>query len=283
MTRRSRPDPRIRLLALDLDGTVLGPALTIRPRVLHAVAEACDTGVIVVVATGRMYQSALPIARSLGLDTPLICNQGAYVREGSREDAAPGPLLYHRPMRASVARDVIVWTRARGLDPHLNTDDRLMMEIGDEGAADYERLLWVKAEFVPDHVKAVRRRPTKVLAVGPPGLAERVLEEAREEFLDRAQVTVSHPEYLEWTAPGVHKGRALAWLARRLRVPRRQVMAVGDQLNDLEMLAMAGHGVAMGDAPEAVRAAARYVTAPFERDGVAVAIDALVLGRGSLD
>ena len=95
-------------------------------------------------------------------------------------------------------------------------------------------------------------------------------------------MTVSHPTYIEWTAPGVHKGRAVRWLARRLGVALRDVMAVGDQFNDLEMIRAAGHGVAMAGAPGPVREAARYVTAPYEEDGAAVAIEALVLGRGTL-
>jgi HAD superfamily hydrolase (TIGR01484 family) len=170
-----------------------------------------------------------------------------------------------------------------GLDPHLNVDDELIMERGDESAADYERLSGIAARFVPDLRAAVSRAPTKVLAVGESGLPERLLEEARRHFARKAQVTVSHPEYLEWTAPGVHKGRAMRWLARRSGVPLSQVLAVGDQFNDLEMLAIAGHGVAMGGAPAPVRAAARYVTAAFEEDGAALALEALALGRGSLD
>ena len=277
-----RPLP-IRLLALDLDGTVLGADLTVRPRVIAAVAEAQERGTTVVIATGRMFRSAWPVARILGLSTPLVCNHGAYVREQASEGTEPGATLYHLAMRAWVAREVISWTRERGFDPHLNTPDRLVLEEGDEGAPDYERALSVEAYMVPDLLKAARRRPTKVLAVGPEGLAERHLADARERFGAVAQATVSHPAYLEFTAPGVHKGRALKWLGRRFGIPMREAMAIGDQLNDVEMLGTVAHGVAMGGAPEPVRAAARYATSPWDEDGAALAIEALILGRGSLD
>jgi hypothetical protein len=229
-----------------------------------------------------MYRSTLRFATELGVPGPLICYQGAYVRElPSGEE--PGALLYHRPMRTELAREAIDWARAHGFDPHLNVDDELVMERGDEGATDYERLSGIAARFVPDLRAEVARPPTKVLAVGPVGLPERILDAARERFAGRAQVTVSHPEYLEWTAVGVTKGRAVRWLARRRRVPLSQVLAVGDQYNDVEMLAAVGHGVAMGGAPAPVREAARYTTGSYDEEGAALALEALVLGRGSLD
>jgi len=90
-------------------------------------------------------------------------------------------------------------------------------------------------------------------------------------------VTISHPRFLEFIAPGVSKGVALEWLARRARVAVSRTMAVGDQWNDLEMLRTAGHGVAMPSAPAEVRAAARYLAPPVEEEGAARMIEALIL------
>jgi Cof subfamily protein (haloacid dehalogenase superfamily) len=274
---------RIRLVALDLDGTLLRRDLTIAARVAAAVRETIERGIPVVIATGRMYRSAVPHAQALGLTKPLICYQGAYIREPPQEDGSPGAVLHHAAMKPAIVRDAIRWSRERGFDPHLNIDDHLVMERGDESALDYEWTAGVGAEFVPDLLAAAAGRPTKVLAVGPADLPEQHLAEARLAFDGRAQVTVSGPQYLEWTRIGVHKGRAVRWLARREGVPLRHVLAVGDQFNDLEMLSVVGHGVAMGAAPPEVRAAARYVTASLEEDGAALAIEALVLGRGALD
>jgi Cof subfamily protein (haloacid dehalogenase superfamily) len=287
MTARARTRARrglpIRLLASDLDGTLVDEDLVIRPRVAAAVAAALAQGVVVVIATGRMYRSTLRFARALDLRAPLICYQGAYIRELPDGDAAPAAPMRHVTLAADVARDAIHWARENGMDPHVNMDDRLVMERGDEGGADYERLSGIEAEFVPDLIGAVRRPVTKVLAVGPPGVPERSLASGRAAFADRAEVTVSHPEYLEFTAPGVTKGQALRWLARRLGIPLAATMAVGDQYNDLEMLAAAGHGVAMAGAPAEVRDAARYITSSVAEDGVARAVEALVLGHGALE
>ena len=176
---RARPEPPIRLLATDLDGTLVGADLVIRPRVAAAVAAAQAQGVVVVIATGRMYRSTLRFDRALQLRAPLICYQGAYIREMPNGDEPAAAPIRHVTLAAQVARQAIRWSRENGLDPHVNMDDRLVMERGDEGAADYERLSGIDADFVPDLVAAVVRPVTKVLAVGPPGVPERVLAAGR--------------------------------------------------------------------------------------------------------
>lgn len=269
----------IRLLALDLDGTILGADRPISARTRVAVARAMEGGVRVILASGRMYRSALPYVESLDLDGPLICYQGAYIRERPAADGSPGAILRHLTMSAEVAREAVRWSRRRGLDAHVNRDDRLVMEVGDEAAPDYERSAGIGARFVPDLLAEIDGPVTKIVAVGRPGEPAAVLDDARADFAARAEVTVSHPEYLEFVAAGVHKGAALAWLADRLGIPMSATMAVGDQLNDLEMVAMAGIGVAMGGAPAAVRAAAAHVTGPVAEDGAARAIERFVLGR----
>ena len=94
---------------------------------------------------------------------------------------------------------------------------------------------------------------SKVIAVGEPGRPMALIEEARRLFAGRASPTVSHPRFLEFVAPGVSKGRAVAWLAHRAGIPMGQVLTMGDALNDFEMISDAGHGAAMATAPAEVR------------------------------
>jgi hydroxymethylpyrimidine pyrophosphatase-like HAD family hydrolase len=138
-----------------------------------------------------------------------------------------------------------------------------------------------RAELVPDLLAAIDHPVTKVLAVGEPPIPTEVAPLAREAFAGLADVTISHPRFLEFVAPGVSKGRAIRWLARRLRIPLGATLAIGDQWNDLEMLAEVGHGTAMPSAPGEVRAAARYVAPPLEEDGAARIIEDLVLASPS--
>ena len=123
----------------------------------------------------------------------------------------------------------------------------------------------------------LKRPVTKILAVADAPLPTQLLPEARAHFAGRAEVTVSHPDFLEFLAPGVSKGQAVRWLARRYGIPLEQTMAIGDQFNDLEMIEAVGHGVAMPSAPPEVRAVARYLAPPVANEGVAQVIEALAL------
>ena len=115
-----------------------------------------------------------------------------------------------------------------------------------------------------------------------PPLPDEALPRAQADFAGRAAVTVSHPMFLEFLAPGVNKGRAVRYLARHLGVDLRDTMAIGDQLNDREMLAEVGLGVAMGGARAEVREVARLVAPPVEEEGVAQVLEELILrGRWS--
>ena len=273
----------IRLVALDLDGTLVGDDLVLRDRTRAAIGAAIERGVSVSIVTGRMATSAIVFARELGLRDPLVGFQGALIR------AVPGPgderlgaLLLHRPLAAAAARDAIEWSRSIGLDPHVNHLERFIIRADDPRAEDYSAFLGGRAVVVPDLLAWLRRPVSKVIAVSDGPIAESVLHLARERFGGRADVTISHPRFLEFLRPGVSKGAAVRWLARRAGVALANVMAIGDQFNDLEMIAAAGHGSAMPHAPAAVRAAARYVAPPLEEEGAAQLIEQLVLaGRGT--
>jgi Cof subfamily protein (haloacid dehalogenase superfamily) len=275
---------RIRLVALDLDGTLIGDDLRLPPRTVTTIRAVVARGVHVALVTGRMTSSALPYARELGLRAPLIGLQGALVREMPAPGSSRlGRLLAHHPLPADVARDAMAWCREAGLTPHLNHLERMVMPAGDERAEDYSRWNFGRVILVPDLDAWVRAPVTKVIAVGPPPLADQALDRARADFAGRADATVSHPLFLEFLAPGVNKGRALRFLARRLGVDMRDVLAIGDQRNDIEMIADAGMGVAMGGAPAHVRAAARMVAPPLAEEGAAQVLEELVLGGRRLD
>ncbi|MFH0751244.1 MAG: Cof-type HAD-IIB family hydrolase [Chloroflexota bacterium] len=270
---------RIRLVALDLDGTLIGDDLRLPPRTVATVRAVVARGVHVALVTGRMTSSTLPYARELGLRAPLVGLQGALVREMPAPGSVRlGRLLLHRPLPADVARDALAWCRAVGLTPHLNHLERMVIPAGDERAEDYSRWNLGRVLLVPDLDAWVRGPVTKVIAVGPPSLADQVFERARADFAGRADATVSHPMFLEFLAPGVNKGRAVRFLARRLGVDLRDVLAIGDQRNDVEMIAEVGMGVAMAGAPAAVLAAARMVAPPLSEEGAAQVIEDLVLG-----
>jgi hypothetical protein len=274
------PDPifPIRLIALDIDGTIIGDDHEIGARTRAAVRSAMDRDVAVSLVTGRMVSSAMRFARELGLTAPLVGYQGGLIRAMPAPDTRRlGKLLLHTPLPADVARRILSWTRDRGLDPHVNHLERFILRADDPKADDYSAFMGARAELVPDLIEAIDHPVTKVLAVGEPPVPVEVAPAARAAFGGVADVTISHPRFLEFVAPGVSKGRAIRYLARRLRIPLAATLAIGDQWNDLEMIAEVGHGTAMPSAPAGVRGAARYVAPPLDEDGAAQMIEDLVL------
>jgi Cof subfamily protein (haloacid dehalogenase superfamily) len=271
----------IGLIALDLDGTLIDDDLEMRPRTAAAIRAAMERGVSVSIVTGRMATSAMAFARTLGLTAPIVGYQGAIIRAMPTSGAGLGRVLFHRPLAAGAAREAIAWTREIGLDPHVNHLERFIIRADDPRAEDYSAFLGGRMTVTDDLLGWLKRPVSKVIAVSEQRIDEAILEVARERFSGRAHVTISHPRFLEFLSPGVTKGAAVRWLADRAGVPMANVLAMGDQFNDLEMIAAAGHGVAMPHAPEPVRAAARYIAPPLADEGAAQLIEQLVLAEPS--
>ncbi len=275
--RTLEPGFPIGMIALDLDGTLIDDDLLIRERTRTAIQAAVDRGIRVSIVTGRMTSSAIRFARELGLRDPIVGYQGAIIRAMPPDDRHLGRLLFHRPLVPSIAREAIEWSRSIGLDPHVNHLERFVIRRDDPRAEDYSSFLGGRAIVVDDLPRWVQRPVSKIIAVSDHPIEHSVLGVARSQFAGRAAVTISHPRFLEFLQPGVSKGTALAWLARRSGVELSRVLAVGDQFNDLEMIAAAGHGAAMPHAPGPVRAVARYLAPALAKEGAAQLIEQLAL------
>ena len=273
-------EPRlpIRLIALDIDGTLVGENLVIGPRTLAAVAEAMRRGIAISLVTGRMVTSAVPFAEALGLTGPVVGQQGALARSMPRPGSKrPGRLLFHRPLTAEVTTEIVQWCFERDLTPHFNHLEWMIVGSTEERLEEYRLFVGDRLRIVPDVRVRAAKPVTKVVALGDGNHSLDVLEEGRAHFAGRAEVTLSHPRFLEFMAPGVSKGFGVRWLARRLGIPLEQTMAIGDQYNDLEMISEVGHGVAMPSAPAAVQQVARYVAPPVGEEGSAQMIERIAL------
>ena len=268
----------IRLLALDLDGTLVGDDGILGPETRRTVREALRRGVEVVLVSGRMPSSLRGYAEALGLRGPVVGHHGALIRLlPAPGEPGPGRLLKHRPLPAATARRLVAWARGRGFDVHANHLERLILPAGHPRAEDYSAFLGAKAILVPDLEAALSHPVSKLLAVGDREEVQKALAEATATFAGQATATISHPGFLEFVALGVSKGAAVRWLARRLGIPLSQVLAAGDQLNDLSMLQVVGHPAAVVTAPPEVQLAARYLVAPASEEGIAALLEAVVL------
>lgn len=259
------------LIATDLDGTLFDHRLTIRPRVRAALAAAQAAGHALTLATGRMYRATAPIAAELGIAQPLICYQGALVRQG-------GQIVQHLTLPLAVAQAAVRFADERGLHLNAYVDDRLFVAQRTP-EADYYVSLSPEAEIeeVGDLARFLTHEPTKLVFITEEAALPALLAEAQQRWGQVAQVVRSHARFFELTHPAASKGRALLSLAERLGVPRQRTLAIGDNLNDLSMIEAAGVGVAMGDAPPLLQAAADWVAPPLAQDGLARAIERFVL------
>ena len=263
----------IRLLALDLDGTLIGDDLQMPVAVREAIAEAQARGVIVTLATGRMFAVALPFARDLRLSAPLICYQGALIQ--SPGAAQP---LYLETMDAALISEVLTWQAECGWQIVLYTATEafaLEQHYSDlfNAVLACERLQWVA-----DFREVVRGNvPVKFLLVAEPAEADRIEAELRQRFDGRIAIVRSHAVVVEGSPLNATKGNALRWVAQHLGIAQADTMAIGDQDNDASMVAWAGVGVAMGNGSPACRAAADWVAPSFSQHGAAVAIERFIL------
>ncbi len=266
-----------KLIAADLDGTLRAEEQSFTPRLRDAVRRAQERGVRVVIATGRVYRTAAPFARDLGLDGAIICNHGATIRD-IRADKI---LLEHR----------VPLARARELIARASDDLTTLVCIDEEfytprltaHAVEYIGSYRDHLNVVPDLARSLPGAPQKILFICDESIAASLRIELKIRFGDALQIVQSWGTYVEVTHRDASKGNAVAWLANRWSIARDEVIALGDQGNDISMIEWAGLGVAMGNAIDRVQALADYVAPRAEEDGAAAVIEKFVLnGDGSI-
>lgn len=260
----------IRLLALDLDGTLFDFSFQFSPRVRWTIAQAQRRGLAVTLATGRSITSTRPFAKELDIREPLICYQGGWIAEYN------GRVLHRVALDRNLAAQIIDFAQAHDWHVNLYRDGQLYLTELRHPISFYEGLLNPAAQHVPDLHALLDRDPDKILIVAE-GNGDEILAGLRERFDGQVEIVRSHDLFIEANPLNVDKGTGLAWLAGRLGVPQSQVMAVGDQDNDAPMVAWAGVGVAMGNGSPACKAVADWIAPTLTEDGAAVAIERFIL------
>jgi Cof subfamily protein (haloacid dehalogenase superfamily) len=279
------------ILALDIDGTLLGPGSILAERTRRAVHAAGAAGWLVTLATGRRWGATKPVADALGLESPLICFNGALIR-----DSVSGDILHYNPLPTAAVSPLIHTLAARGLQPILYEDfasgERLLTGPAENDSTQIAQWLeQINDEYGP----IVSRVPYDVLAQTPSATRIVIFDE-----IARVEGIATIAEDLGLTArvlfypverhgalmaellhPDGTKAVALAALAVRYGLTMAEVIAVGDGHNDVEMLAEAGIGVAMGQAPPEVIAHATITIGSNADDGLADFIEReLLTGDG---
>lgn len=264
---------KYKLIVTDLDDTLLRDDQTISERSIQTIKRAMGKGITVAVATGRMYPSAIPYARALGLKGPILCCQGAQIA-----DIETGRTLSITGIPKELAREALAFAETRGLYIQYYTTEEYFFEKTCEQSEYYRRMAGVQGRALGRKCsEALDFDPIKLLCIAEPARIRQAYADARDAFGGRLEIAISKANYLELTHPDANKGGAVKTLAAMLGIGQEQVMAVGDALNDLSMIRFAGLGVAVANGDETVKAGADAVTASNNEDGVAKAIEEYAL------
>lgn len=270
----------VRLIAIDIDGTLLGSNAQVSQANLDALRRAHETGVEIVLVTGRRHKFALPIAQSLDFDVALISSNGAVTRSSSGE-------LFHRDLMPQETAIRICRAMHEFRNHMVITFDRdgmgaIVCENRDQLYSVIQRWMEKNApyiEYVSPIEKAVTEDPIQTMFCGPVEMMKQAQERLTQcEFAPEITVLRTQYDHRDLTIvdilnAGCSKGHALERWAAHRGIARAEVMAIGDNYNDIEMLTFAGHPVIMGNASEDLKREGWTVTLHHDESGVAAAIE----------
>jgi Cof subfamily protein (haloacid dehalogenase superfamily) len=261
----------VQAFACDLDGTLIGRDAILGPRTRAAIARAQRAEIPVVVATGRMFRSVEPYLAEASIEEPVVCYQGAAV-----VDPRTREFLLHEPLDLAVAREATAALLDHGLSPNVYVDDRLYVAVETEYSRAYSSFQHLPVTAVGDLLRWLDRPPTKLVAVADPPVLAGVRVELESQFDGRLFITTSLPHLLELGNPGVTKGSGLTFVAAQLGIDLAGIVAFGDGENDVELLEVAGLGVAVEGGHARLRAVAGWTCAGPAEEGVAAFIEAVL-------
>jgi Cof subfamily protein (haloacid dehalogenase superfamily) len=269
-----------KLLALDLDKTLLNNKHEITQRNYDALKKCKEKGIYVVLASGREVETIDRFSDELDIYDPIIACVGAIVcgekKDGKRE------LLYHQPLPVGIVDEVMTFTRSMEWCLTVHYPDKILALEQDKYTDIYHNQTGATFTFVDGFYQIIAKtQPTKLIIVVDVEIREHVYQQFLQKWGAKANITKTNPEYVEVNAKGVDKGVALTELCRILDIPLSQTMAFGDNYSDLPMLAVSGGKVLMDNASDDIKADLKgrfsdLIIAPSnEDDGVAYIIESM--------
>ena len=241
-----------------------------KPHWLTAIAQ----GVIITLATGRMYASAAKIAKQLQLNVPLITYQGALVKNSIDER-----ILYERYVPSDIAQWVYDYCTEHGLHLQGYVNDKLYVKEENEKIVSYSKISNIPYIVEPNFASILAQPQTKLLIIDEPSKLDPIGDHFRAVLGERAHVTKSKPNFLEIMHPEGTKGSALRFLTEHYGCSLTETIAIGDSWNDHDMVEIAGLGVAMANAVEPLKKIADFITTSNNDDGVKHVIDQFILNE----
>lgn len=260
----------IKMVATDIDGTILKWSGEFSPAVIRCIKNLNENDIKVVLITGRMHGSTVPIAEKLGLNTPVVSYQGGLIKDLNNNT------LYQKNLPCDCAKEIIRWARENNIHINLYMNDKLYVEKDSSAIQKY-----IQGKFVNYNVCSFDKLDiadvNKILAIDYND-ADRVtgwVEELSIKFPD-LYIVKSTPYFCEIGSKDAKKSSGIEHLCNMWGIKKEEVLAIGDQNNDIELLKAGGIAVAMGNATEELKQYADYITDTVDDDGFVKAIDKFV-------
>ena len=264
-------------IVIDIDGTLVSNDGTISPDNSRALSRANELGLKICLSTGRAIQACRRIITELGLDGYHIFFDGALVSSSTSER-----VVYSRPINRETLRHVIAFSRQNDISIDLYSASRYYVER-ESWSSNLHRDFFGVEPTITEFANLWKQDTIIKAGMVTTSEEEFVKTEAiRKQFIDRLRFsrvkTPSYPdtEFLNIVSPGVSKGSAMEALSEHMGIEPDEIVAIGDGMNDIELLASAGLGIAMGNAPDEVKAIADEVTLDVNNSGMAKAIEKLL-------
>lgn len=263
----------IKLIACDMDGTLLNSDRNISERTKKAVAACIEAGKMFIIATGRMYIAARPYAEKLGLDVPIVTYNGALIRGSSS-----GKIFLEQPIKLETAQELLDYIKVTGNYANFYVGDTLYIKEHNAYSQTYGDMQGIHSciKAIGEEFFHAQGRPYKILLMMEAEEMPETMPKFQKQFAGKLDITSSHPQFLELMEPGVNKWQAIMKLAEQYGIKREEIMCLGDSGNDYEMVANAGIGVAMGNAVDKVKKVAKIITATNDNDGVAIVLESIL-------
>ena len=258
---------KIKLVATDIDGTLVKWDTRVSDGVKNCVKKLQENGVKVVLVTGRMHCATKHLRDELGLNSPVVSYQGGLIKDSD------GKTLYQENLDSDCAKEIIDWAHKNDVHLNLYIDDKLYVEKDDDCVKRYTDGKFVQYTVCPFESLKIEN-VNKILAIDY-GNAERVtgwVNELQAKFPE-LYIVKSTPFFCEIGSPMAKKSLGVEFLAKHWNLSQDEILTIGDQNNDIELLKAGGVKVAMGNATPELKECANFITDSVENDGFVKAID----------
>ena len=268
-----------KLVAIDIDGTLLTDSKVLLPDVKEALEEAANKGVIVLLCSGRSPVSLGSVKDLFDFDMPFACYNGGLVIKGKSNE-----VLYESPVKSEDAKLFYEEGKKRGVTINMWTSDGILCQSGsEEGKAYYKKIAKYKKDTIDldKHPEMFSEKIAKILWQADPELIEnKLIHEAREIVKNtNSECATSRPELLEFIDLDGNKSSAMNSICKKYNIKHEETMAIGDGRNDISMIEWAKMGVAMENATDEVKSYANYIAPSNNDSGVGYVFRKFILGE----